>query len=227
DSGVVPEAGRAGAGVNPGARDGVHELERQRAARDSDGRAYRGPPGRSLVRRLRRNPGRAARADQDPGSRAASAQHRPRREPRCDGRARQGGAPRGRPRRGRAARRHHARDLRPEFPDALRDPDEGLDPQPLPRGGQGRRRAGRAAVMSLGRWLFGRPLASAEEGEQRVGPWTGIPMLGLDALSSAAYGPEAAMTLLIPLGLAGVAYVWPISLVIIALLIVVYLSYRQ
>jgi amino acid transporter len=81
--------------------------------------------------------------------------------------------------------------------------------------------------MSLGRWLFGRPLASHEEGEQRVGPWTGIPMLGLDALSSAAYGPEAAMTLLIPLGLAGVHYVWPISLVIIVLLTIVYFSYRQ
>ena len=81
--------------------------------------------------------------------------------------------------------------------------------------------------MNLGRWLFGRPLASSEEGEQRVGPWTGIPMLGLDALSSAAYGPEAAMTLLIPLGLAGVRYVWPISLVIIALLTIVYFSYRQ
>src|SRR5215471_8690516 len=81
--------------------------------------------------------------------------------------------------------------------------------------------------MSLGRWLFGRPLASDEEGEQRVGPWTGIPMLGLDALSSAAYGPEAAMTLLIPLGLAGVHYVWPISLVIIVLLTIVYFSYRQ
>jgi amino acid transporter len=81
--------------------------------------------------------------------------------------------------------------------------------------------------VSLGRWLFGRPLASHEEGEQRVGPWTGIPMLGLDALSSAAYGPEAAMTLLIPLGLSGVHYVWPISLIIIALLTIVYFSYRQ
>jgi amino acid transporter len=81
--------------------------------------------------------------------------------------------------------------------------------------------------MSLGRLLFGRALASHEEGEQRVGPWTGIPMLGLDALSSAAYGPEAAMTLLIPLGLAGVHYIWPISLIIIGLLSIVYASYRQ
>ena len=81
--------------------------------------------------------------------------------------------------------------------------------------------------MSLWSLLLGRPLSTREEGEQRVGPITGIPMLGLDALSSAAYGPEAAMTLLIPLGLAGVHYVWPISLVIIALLTIVYLSYLQ
>ena len=54
--------------------------------------------------------------------------------------------------------------------------------------------------MPLTDYLFGRPLATDEEGEQRVGVWAGIPMLGLDALGSAAYGPEAALTLLIPLG---------------------------
>jgi amino acid transporter len=80
--------------------------------------------------------------------------------------------------------------------------------------------------MSLRNLLFGR-LASHEEGEQRVGPVAGIPMLGLDALSSAAYGPEAAMTLLIPLGAAGLGYIGPISLVIIVILLIVYLSYRQ
>ena len=52
-------------------------------------------------------------------------------------------------------------------------------------------------------------------------------MLGLDALASAAYGPEAALTLLIPLGLAGVAHIGPISTLIIALLVIVYFSYRQ
>src|SRR5262249_57684188 len=45
--------------------------------------------------------------------------------------------------------------------------------------------------------------------------------------SSAAYGPEAALTLLIPLGLAGVAYIVPISASIIVLLAIVYFSYRQ
>src|SRR6201987_2581967 len=81
--------------------------------------------------------------------------------------------------------------------------------------------------MSLTDWLLGRALATAEEGEQRVGVTAGIPMLGLDALGSAAYGPEAALTLLIPLGAAGLRSIGPISTLIIALLLVVYVSYRQ
>jgi amino acid transporter len=81
--------------------------------------------------------------------------------------------------------------------------------------------------MSLLDYLLGRRLATYEEGEQRVGVIAGVPMLGLDALGSAAYGPEAALTLLIPLGAAGVSYIGPISTLIILLLMVVYFSYRQ
>jgi len=81
--------------------------------------------------------------------------------------------------------------------------------------------------MSLGDLLFGKPLSNYEEGEQRLGTSSGIGVFGLDALSSAAYGPEAALTLLIPLGAAAVQYVVPISFSIIALLIIVYISYRQ
>ena len=44
-------------------------------------------------------------------------------------------------------------------------------------------------------------------------------MLGLDALASAAYGPEAALTLLLPLGVLGVGYIAPISALIIAVLV--------
>src|SRR5258708_36458929 len=75
--------------------------------------------------------------------------------------------------------------------------------------------------------LLGRPLATEEEKAERIGPAKGIPIFGLDALSSAAYGPEAALTLLIPLGLAGVAYIVPISVSIVILLGIVYFSYRQ
>jgi hypothetical protein len=77
--------------------------------------------------------------------------------------------------------------------------------------------------MSLTDLLLGRPLATREEGAERIGPAAGIPIFGLDALSSAAYGPEAALTLLIPLGLAGVGYIVPITASIIALLAIVYL----
>jgi amino acid transporter len=75
--------------------------------------------------------------------------------------------------------------------------------------------------------LFGRPLATSEERAEHVGPIAGIPIFGLDALSSAAYGPEAALTLLIPLGLIGVRYIVPVSAAIVILLTIVYFSYRQ
>jgi len=81
--------------------------------------------------------------------------------------------------------------------------------------------------MNLVDTLFGRPLATEEEKAERIGPLKGIPIFGLDALSSAAYGPEAALTLLIPLGMAGSIYVWPITLGIVVLLGIVYFSYRQ
>src|ERR1700728_4575182 len=81
--------------------------------------------------------------------------------------------------------------------------------------------------MNLADLVLGRPLATEDEKAERIGPAKGIPVFGLDALSSAAYGPEAALTLLIPLGMAGVEYIWPISISIIVLLAIVYLSYRQ
>lgn len=81
--------------------------------------------------------------------------------------------------------------------------------------------------MSLADLLFGRPLASSEDRAEKIGPAAGIPIFGLDALSSAAYGPEAALTLLIPLGAAGIAYILPITFCIIALLAILYFSYRQ
>src|ERR1700684_1411714 len=81
--------------------------------------------------------------------------------------------------------------------------------------------------MSVLDFLFGPPLRSDADREERIGPAAGIPIFGLDALSSAAYGPEAALTLLIPLGAAGVAYIFPISVSIVVLLAIVFFSYRQ
>jgi amino acid transporter len=75
--------------------------------------------------------------------------------------------------------------------------------------------------------IVGKPLKTSEERAEQIGVSEGIPIFGLDALSSAAYGPEAALSLLIPLGLLGVQYIVPISAAIIALLVIVYFSYRQ
>jgi amino acid transporter len=82
-------------------------------------------------------------------------------------------------------------------------------------------------TMDLMKLVVGRPLRTSEERGEQIGPMAGIPIFGLDALSSAAYGPEAALSLMIPLGLAGVRYIVPISAAIITLLVIVYFSYRQ
>ena len=81
--------------------------------------------------------------------------------------------------------------------------------------------------MSVLDVLFGRPLRTSEERGEKLGAAAGIPTFGLDALSSAAYGPEAALTLLIPLGAAGIAYILPISIAVIILLSIIFFSYRQ
>ena len=82
-------------------------------------------------------------------------------------------------------------------------------------------------VSSVVSALFGRRLATSESREQEIGVLSGVPVLGLDALSSAAYGPEAALAILIPAGLLGLQYLPAITAVILALLAIVYFSYRQ
>lgn len=77
--------------------------------------------------------------------------------------------------------------------------------------------------------LLGKPLASdaSSEESERVGPAAGVPILGLDALASAAYGPEALLTVLLPLGVGALRYMLPLTLAIVVLLALVNLSYRQ
>ena len=81
--------------------------------------------------------------------------------------------------------------------------------------------------MSFFDVLFGRPLASDEDHAQRVGVGSGIPIFGLDALGSAAYGPEALLTVLLPVGLLSAQYLLPVSVAIVGLLLIVYFSYLQ
>jgi hypothetical protein len=72
--------------------------------------------------------------------------------------------------------------------------------------------------MSVVDLLFGRRLASDEQGGQKIGVLAGLPALGLDGLSSSAYGPEAALAILLPLGAIGLNYILPITGIILALL---------
>jgi amino acid transporter len=82
--------------------------------------------------------------------------------------------------------------------------------------------------MSIFDLLFGKPLATSAEHDEHIGVAAGVPIFGLDGLTSAAYGPEAAMALLIPLGMAGVQqHLIPIFIAILALLTILYFSYRQ
>ena len=83
--------------------------------------------------------------------------------------------------------------------------------------------------MAIQDRIFGKPLATSEERAEQIGISAGIPIFGLDALTSAAYGPEQVAYLLIPLGVAGVSGPRMLEIVssILFLLVIVYFSYRQ
>ena len=81
--------------------------------------------------------------------------------------------------------------------------------------------------MSLLDKILGRPMTLSERGKESLSVWTGVPVMGLDALASTGYGPEAALTILLPLGLAGLRYFPIIVIIILVELLTLYLSYRQ
>ena len=77
------------------------------------------------------------------------------------------------------------------------------------------------------RFILGRQLANREIRAREIGAAEGVPALGLDGLSSTAYGPEAALTILSAAGVAGLAYLGPVMLTILALLAILFISYWQ
>jgi amino acid transporter len=82
-------------------------------------------------------------------------------------------------------------------------------------------------VSSVFDKILGRALKSSEKRKQELSVVTGVPVLGLDALSSIAYGPEAALTILVPAGLVGLHLMPMITGGILVLLGILYISYRQ
>jgi amino acid transporter len=75
--------------------------------------------------------------------------------------------------------------------------------------------------------LFGRPLASDRLEHERLSKKTGLAVLSSDNISSVAYATEQTLIVLAVLGTAALSYVVPISGVIVGLVILVGLSYRQ
>ncbi|HET6905363.1 MAG TPA: APC family permease [Rhodanobacteraceae bacterium] len=81
--------------------------------------------------------------------------------------------------------------------------------------------------MDLLRLLLGHRLANRDAAKRRIGALEGVPAMGLDALGSLAYGPEAALAILSPVGIAALVPAAWIMLPIILLLVLLYASYWQ
>jgi len=81
--------------------------------------------------------------------------------------------------------------------------------------------------FSLGRALFGAPLATRELPHQAVSKVVGLAVFASDALSSTAYATEEILLILSFAGAMYFGYSIPIAIAIAILLIIVTLSYRQ
>ena len=81
--------------------------------------------------------------------------------------------------------------------------------------------------MDLSNLLIGRRLANQEAAAKKVTSIEGVPAMGLDGLASSAYGPEAALTILMPAGALGLHVITPVMATILMLLAMLCISYWQ
>lgn len=75
--------------------------------------------------------------------------------------------------------------------------------------------------------IIGAPIATEQEGEERLTRVKALAVLSPDALSSVAYGGEAAMRVLLLAGVGALSMTLPVSIAIALLLIIVATSYQQ
>lgn len=80
---------------------------------------------------------------------------------------------------------------------------------------------------SIKELLIGRPLKNRELSTERVSVLPALSVLSPDALSSVAYGTEEILTVLATISVAALWFSLPISLLIVLLLTVLVISYRQ
>lgn len=76
-------------------------------------------------------------------------------------------------------------------------------------------------------WLIGRPLQNADAPHQTIGKTIGLAVFASDALSSTAYATQEIMFILAVAGSGALGYVFPISLAIVTLMLIVSISYQQ
>jgi len=81
---------------------------------------------------------------------------------------------------------------------------------------------------STKRRLLGPPLVNQDLGEQRLSNPLALGVLSPDGISSSAYGPEEILIVLVPaVGLAAFSLLLPMTLVILFVMVLVLLSYRE
>ncbi|HEY2530185.1 MAG TPA: APC family permease [Xanthobacteraceae bacterium] len=102
-----------------------------------------------------------------------------------------------------------------------------MEPKDTINHGDGDGAVSSSPLLRLASLLLGRPLANRESRQRAIGIAEAVPALGLDGLSSSAYGPEAALSILVAAGAMGLASLDPIMLAILALLATLFASYWQ
>lgn len=80
---------------------------------------------------------------------------------------------------------------------------------------------------SLSHWFIGRPLSTADAPHQTISKRVGLAVFASDALSSTAYATQEILGVLAVVGALAFGYVFPISIAIVILLIIVTISYEQ
>ena len=80
---------------------------------------------------------------------------------------------------------------------------------------------------TLGHFFIGRPLPTADAAHQTIGKAVGLAVFASDALSSTAYATQEMLVILAAAGTIAFGYIFPISVVIVALLFIVVVSYQQ
>lgn len=90
-----------------------------------------------------------------------------------------------------------------------------------------RRQSEYTPPQSFSHWLIGRPLSTADAPHQTISKKVGLAVFASDALSSTAYATQEILGVLAVLGAMAFGYVFPISITIVILLIIVTISYEQ